>query len=508
MVAVRSSDRSPAPSRSRRRGTPRRRGRSPCRSRGRSRSRTCARLAELQHRVVGADAVAVVAREAVAAGQAAPRLEQRVGLVEPARRPRRRSSARRAISSCGLHGARRVRVVPGVEHVEGGELVLGRRPVRVAAQPARRCGARPSCRGRRRPSRCARPGTMSPPAKIPGWPVIMFGPTFTTPSSTSIPGTPSSSERSASWPSASTSESASSSSSSPVGCGKPGLVELHLLEHELALVGLLDRREPLHHHALLLAPPRPRSRARASARACAGRRRSPPRRPSRLAVRADVHRGVAAAVDDHAPAQHRLLLALHAAQHARRRRGCAPPRRRGCRRAWRCARRPPGTRVEAALAHRLEDVGRPCGSAPARRPCRGSAATSASSTSRGSRYFGMPKRIMPPAIGPGSWIVDLVAEPRRGGRRPTAPTGPAPTTSTRLPARLGAATSTRPALLDRLVAEEPLDRVDPDRLVELAAVAGGLAGVVADPPHDRRERVVLHDLPPRALVASPPSSAW
>ena len=31
-------------------------------------------------------------------------------------------------------------------------------------------------------------GTMSPPAKIPGWPVIMFGPTWTTPSSTSMPG--------------------------------------------------------------------------------------------------------------------------------------------------------------------------------------------------------------------------------------------------------------------------------------------------------------------------------
>ncbi len=30
---------------------------------------------------------------------------------------------------------------------------------------------------------------------------------------------------------------------------------------------------------------------------------------------------------------------------------------------------------------------------------------SASSTSRGSRYFGMPKRIMPPASGPASWIV-------------------------------------------------------------------------------------------------------
>ena len=64
-------------------------------------------------------------------------------------------------------------------------------------------------------------GTMSPPANTPAKPVIMLGPTWTTPSLTASPGTPSSSDRSTSWPSASTSESASSVSNSPVGCGKP-----------------------------------------------------------------------------------------------------------------------------------------------------------------------------------------------------------------------------------------------------------------------------------------------
>ena len=53
----------------------------------------------------------------------------------------------------------------------------------------------------------------------------------------------------------------------------------------------------------------------------------------------------------------------------------------------------------------------------------------------------------------------------------------------------------------RLVAEEPLDGVDADGLVELAAVARGLAGVVADPADDRGERVVGHDLAPRRFVA-------
>ena len=43
-----------------------------------------------------------------------------------------------------------------------------------------------------------------------------------------------------------------------------GLVELHPLEHEPALVGLLDRREPLHQDAL--------SRASSTSKSCAGMR--------------------------------------------------------------------------------------------------------------------------------------------------------------------------------------------------------------------------------------------
>jgi hypothetical protein len=119
--------------------------------------------------------------------------------------------------------------------------------------------------------------------------------------------------------------------------------------------------------------------------------------------------------------------------------------------------------IEAPGLHRLEDV----------RDLRvqlqldaqiDDRATSASSTSRGSRYFGMPKRIMPPATG----------RPRGSPRRVRArevvggesPEGPAPTTSTRLPTLRRAVEA--PAALHRLVAEKALDRVDADRGVELA----------------------------------------
>ena len=57
-----------------------------------------------------------------------------------------------------------------------------------------------------------------------------------------------------------------------------------------------------------------------------------------------------------------------------------------------------------------------------------------------------------------------------------------------------------PSAPDREIAEEPFDRVDADRTIDVRTVAAPLAGVVARPPHHTRERVVLHDLPPCCLV--------
>jgi hypothetical protein len=59
-----------------------------------------------------------------------------------------------------------------------------------------------------------------------------------------------------------------------------------------------------------------------------------------------------------------------------------------------------------------------------------------------------------------------------------------------------------PAALERLVAEEALDRVDADRRVDAAAVADAFAAVIADPPHDRRERVVARQVAPGGFVGA------
>jgi hypothetical protein len=50
------------------------------------------------------------------------------------------------------------------------------------------------------------------------------------------------------------------------------------------------------------------------------------------------------------------------------------------------------------------------------------------------------------------------------------------------------------------VAEETLDGVDRDRGIELGAIAAALAGVVADAPVDRRERIVADEYAPSTLV--------
>jgi hypothetical protein len=57
-----------------------------------------------------------------------------------------------------------------------------------------------------------------------------------------------------------------------------------------------------------------------------------------------------------------------------------------------------------------------------------------------------------------------------------------------------------PALFDRLIAKEALDRIDADRLVDLGAITGGFTRMIADPPHHGRQRIVLCEKAPRGFV--------
>src|SRR5512132_4028922 len=59
-----------------------------------------------------------------------------------------------------------------------------------------------------------------------------------------------------------------------------------------------------------------------------------------------------------------------------------------------------------------------------------------------------------------------------------------------------------PAVLQRLVTKEPLNRMDRHRTVQLGTVARGLTRVIANPPMDRRKRIVCDQHPPRLLVVA------
>jgi len=91
-------------------------------------------VGELDDGVVGADAVAVVAAEAVAAGHAAACLVQGRAGVEPAGHLVEGADPPGRLEP-GPHGVRRVGVIPGVEAAERRQLMLGRGVVRACPQP-------------------------------------------------------------------------------------------------------------------------------------------------------------------------------------------------------------------------------------------------------------------------------------------------------------------------------------------------------------------------------------
>ena len=125
-------------------------------------------------------------------------------------------------------------------------------------------------------------------------------------------------------------------------------------------------------------------------------------------------------------------------------------------------------------------------------------AISSWSTSRGSRYSGMPIAIMPPGHGHRLEHGDGVAE---AGEVPGRRHAGRPAADDRDP--LGAAHRRRLDLGQRAVlGREALQRPDRDRLVQHAAPAGDLARRGADPAAHRRERVDLGRDGVRLVVAS------
>jgi hypothetical protein len=57
-----------------------------------------------------------------------------------------------------------------------------------------------------------------------------------------------------------------------------------------------------------------------------------------------------------------------------------------------------------------------------------------------------------------------------------------------------------PASLEGPVSQETLDPVDGNGAIKLGSVTGALTGVIADPPVDRRQGIILHQETPGLLV--------
>ncbi len=284
-----------------------------------------------------------------------------------------------------------------------------------------------------------------------------------------------------------------------MGCGKPCFVELHLLDRQRARVlHPLDRRQPLDEHAFLQRLlDLEIVRRHLLARAAVDDDRLGGAQP--LGGACNVERRVAAAVDDDAAAQHRLVLALHAAQH---RHGVEHPRglasRDVCALGDVRADREKG-RVEASLAHGVEDVPHlvvelqfdPELDDALDLGVQHVARQSVFRDAEAHHAARQRARFSDGHAMPAAAQMIRGREPRRAGAD-----------DQNALARFLARPRELPAPLDRFVAQEALDGVDADRLVELPAVARTLAGVIADAPHDGGKRVVLDERAPCGLVVA------
>src|SRR5579871_6845654 len=318
------------------------------------------------------------------------------------------------------------------------------------------------------------PGTVSPPAKMPGCPVMPCGSTTMPPSVVNaIPGTRRRNLLSVSWPSASTTASAVRVSNLPVGCGLPfasSIIRSTVSEGPTTSLMLVS-------HLILM----PSAIASIDDQHLVGA--EPPRRARR------VHRCIASAIDDDAAAETRRGAGIGRTQQGD---GIEHPRgiaRRdlGVPADLRANRHENGIETAGvALGEEILDLvvaGDP-------HPQAGNAVDLA--RQRAARQPVGGNAEMHHAAGDRPRLADFdhVAEAGQVIRR-------------RKPAWAGAddqhplATRPRihrerPALGQGEIAEKPLDGMNADGSVERLAIAGALTGMIADAAMYRRQRVVAH----------------
>ena len=278
----------------------------------------------------------------------------------------------------------------------------------------------------------------------------------------------------------------------------PGLVELHQLDLQLGAVEGRDRPQPVDPHAFPLGV---LGLVEMGGHLLAG----PPVDDQRL-VRTHpagdprgVHRRVAAAVDRHAPPDHGPLAGGDAAQERHRVHDAARIAGRDVHPLGEVCADGDEDRVESALVALGDQILDPV---PAGHP---HAHRRDPVELAGEHVAGQPVGRDAVSHHPARLLarvsdLHLVAEPAQvvGGRQTARP-------GADHEHPLAAADRwivEAPPLLQREVAEEPLDRMNRDGAVEVGAVAHALARVVADPPVDRGQRIVGDQLAPRLLVSA------
>jgi hypothetical protein len=276
-------------------------------------------------------------------------------------------------------------------------------------------------------------------------------------------------------------------------------IERHLFDGQRALVGhVLDRRQPLDQHAFLqgLFDFKVVRRHLCTVASVDDDRfgRAQPFGRAR-----NVERGVAAAIYHHATAKHRLFLALHAPQYRNRIEHVSGlPRGNVCALGDVCA---DGEErgIKAARGHRVDDIRDLRVQFEFDTHVEDALHLAIEHVARQS-ILGNSKSHHAAGKRTGLDDLDAVAKApklvRCGQSRGSG------TDNENALATFGLRGRKFPSKLQRFISEKALHRIDAHGLIDFAAVAGGLARVIADASHDRRQRIVFRQCMPRRFIVA------